>query len=256
MPLRPTGHTDNSFAEALKKNLDAATAAKNDAFVKAVKAELAATAAKDTEKTHEEKLEEHRDDKGHEPATEPQEKQLDKEPIANRKDEPKEETMEGQLRKHEHKHAPNMKAEGTIEQRLNEASHELFPHRNEKAWDRTGDKRPINALPEEMGKASDDDKNKRYEKSSKSAFNMRRQKVASMVKQCPGYLDYKSAVESENSDVKLAAKATFAAVRDMDEAMTEIMKTASSENRHLTVDEKAQIAAIKLHKTELLKGGR
>lgn len=53
--------------------------------------------------------------------------------------------------------------QGTTEQRLNEASKENYPHRNPEAYEKTGDTRPINALPEELGKLSGEAKDKRYQ---------------------------------------------------------------------------------------------
>jgi hypothetical protein len=279
MPLKPTGKTDDVLAAELKKNLEAIEAKKgwtpninvNGANVKEIMAsvqaslaeqlskmmkpedgsgrtfELSAEAAKtkDQDKLHETKLEEHRDEKGQEPPVAIHENQLANEPVANRKDEPKEVTTEGQLRGHDLKHAPNKDGEGTTEQRLNEASKELYPHRNPKAYERTGDKRPVNALPEEMGKASDEGKNERYDKANKVAFNKKRTKIASMVKEFPAYLSYKEA----------GVGPKFAELREVDGVLETIMATASSESRHLTEDEVAQIDALKRRKTELLQQG-
>lgn len=158
--------------------------------------------------------------------------------------------------------APNIDMTGTIEKRMNEASQEAFPHRNPKAHERTGEKRPINALPEEIGNASDAAKNKRYEKSNTrgpktilekdigeqktiKSFNLREQKKAQM-EQCKGYLEYKR--ESEGN-VKVASE-RFAEAKKIDAIMASIMEQSAS--RHLAEDEMAQIDVLKRRKSTLL----
>jgi len=138
----------------------------NDLFME----ELAKRLPKKAEVEHlpemEKQLEEDRKDKGQEAeADNITETQLE------HKDEPKTETFEGQLeksRKASRAATPNIKGEGVTEQRLNEASKDAFPHRNDKAWKRTDEKRPVNALREEMGNASDEAKRERYEKANTS----------------------------------------------------------------------------------------
>lgn len=79
---------------------------------------------------------------------------------------------EGQLsdkRKEAQAAAPNADLQGITEKRLDNAKTVAYPHRNEKAWKRTGDKRPINALREEMGEQSDEARVERYDKACKKA---------------------------------------------------------------------------------------
>ncbi len=270
MPLKPTGKTDDVFASELKKKLEAnASKAKIsinvrgdtvDEIMASVKENLSkmmlstseagrsfdlveAAKTNEVDKSQETKLDEHREEKGQEASTEVQEKSLANDPVANRKEDPKEETTEGQLRKHKTKHAPNADKEGVTEQRLNEASKELYPHRNPQAYERTGDKRPVNALPEELGRNSDEAKRERYEKANKSAFNMKKTKTAAITKNFPAYIEYREA----------GVGPKFAELRNVDGVMESIMSTASIEERDLTQDEIAQIDALKRRKTELLQ---
>jgi hypothetical protein len=260
MPLKPTGKTDDVFASELKKKLEAnASKAKIslnvcgdtvDEIMASVKENLSkmlspveAAKTNEVDKSQETKLDEHREEKGQEASTEGQEKSLANDPVANRKEDPKEETTEGQLRKHKTKHAPNADKEGVTEQRLNEASKELYPHRNPQAYERTGDKRPVNALPEELGRNSDEAKRERYEKANKSAFNMKKTKTAAITKSFPAYIEYREA----------GVGPKFAELRNVDGVMESIMSTASTEERDLTQDEIAQIDALKRRKTELLQ---
>lgn len=130
----------------------------------------AETEAKVEETPKEEQLEKDREEKGQEAeADKITETQL--KDAGERKDEPIHDLPEKQLEKSRsasRNAAPNAKGEGITEQRLNEASKDSFPHRNEKAWKRTENKRPINALREEMGNASDEAKRERYEKANTS----------------------------------------------------------------------------------------
>lgn len=185
------------------------------------------------------------------------------------------------LRDHKGKHAPNADKEGTIEKRMNDASKDFYPHRNPSAYKRTGEKRPVNALPEELGSASDEAKRKRYEKACKpgkerildkdvgsqktaKAFNLREQRLAAiedpfktssgfnlrearLASKTSGYVEYR------NSLAGLSVKESkFAEVQDLDAAMSLIMEEAQTVG--MTADAKAKIAALKARKQEVLGG--
>ena len=228
--------------------------------------------ADDLEKLPETKLEEDRDDKGQEAeADKITEVQLPE--AGERKDDPKEETFEGQLeksRKEKKAAAPNVDLQGVTEQRLNEASKESFPHRNPKAHERTGPKRPINALKEEMGNASDESKRERYEKASKAqksekrildedvgsqktdkkaSFNLKASKVAA-IDACKDYFAYKDNLQGK---VKTASLDKFAAIKELDSCLMEIMESAQKTGKPYSNDDLAKIAALKIRKSELLK---
>lgn len=164
--------------------------------------------------------------------------------------------------------AKNADMQGITEERLNDADKSAYPHRNEKAHERTGDKRPINALREELGSASDEAKRDRQEKADTSgpprlvdqdvgsqltnpktevkAFNLKKKKVAAQ-QVCSDYLSYKN-----DELVKTAGMDKFAEVRELDEVMTQIMETAQNEKRALSHEDMAKIVALKDRKSALL----
>lgn len=146
-----------------------------------------------------------------------------------------EQLIETQLRENPIKNAPNAKedgAGGTIEQQLNEASKDFYPHRNPI---KTGDQRPVNALPKELGNASVEKKDERYEKANKSAvFNLHQEKYA-------GYFNYKNKNGFNLNNEKVAK---------IDSLMSKIMKNA--QKREMTEEEKEIITAMKQKKQELL----
>lgn len=223
----------------------------------------------DLDTPKEELLEKDRDEKNQEPeADKITEKQLPE--AGERKDEIKEETFEGQLeknRKEKKSAAPNVKVEGLTEQRLNDASKDMYPHRNPKAHERTGDKRPVNALKEEMGTASDESKRERYEKANtsgekrildkdvgdqktdKKAFNLKGAKVAA-IDACKNYVAYKDSIEGK---VKTAAVDKFAEIKELDSCLAQIMEAAQKTGKPYTNDDLAKIAALKIRKSEILK---
>lgn len=168
--------------------------------------------------------------------------------------------------------APNADKSGITEKRLNEAKYIVYPHRNENAYKRTGDKRPVNALREEMGDMSDEAKDERYEKASKksqnmpkrildknigeqmvgdsspkvsTAFNLREQREAALSKKLKAYIDYKSNKVSWTVD--------HSKVKEVDSMMEAILAHAQSENRQLNDEEKSKITALKSRKGELLR---
>lgn len=151
--------------------------------------------------------------------------------------------------------------ETTTEGLLN-AANGSYPHRNEKAWSRTKEKRPINALPEEMGKASDEGKVDRYEKASKpgekrvvdkdvgsqrKAYNRKRvlqaRNQAEAEAMVGDYLKYKSSSSHWAIHMNEAKK--------LDAMMADIMSAAAA--RQLNDNEKAQIEALKRRKSDVLK---
>lgn len=233
----------------------------NDTFLDELKRLMPVKAEAKSETPKEEQLEKDRDEKKQEAETDLMEVQLD----SDRKDDPKDETFEGQLeknRKESKAAAPNVDKEGITEQRLNEASKETYPHRNPKAHERTGEKRPINALREEMGNASDEAKRERHDKAmsaqkaeksildedvgsqmtNKKAFNLKGKKTAAL-EACKDYLMYKNAEAEKQS--------RFAEVEELDVVMSGIMEKGQKEA--LNQDDLAKIAALKIRKSELLK---
>jgi hypothetical protein len=160
----------------------------------------------------------------------------------------------------------NADLQGTTEKRLDGASKDAYPHRNEEAFERTGDKRPVNALTEEMGKAGDDAERKRYEEASskaqtdpkrildkdigeqltldhpKKSFNMRKAKVGEVTAACMGYLAYKDS-RPEKWD-------RYASVRGLDAELGAIM--SAIEVRPLTKAELAKVDELKAKKAEML----
>jgi hypothetical protein len=181
-----------------------------------------------------------------EPKEDTTEKLLEK----NRKDEKEPPHIEERLEKKTKELSENQKIEGIVERRLEEASDKNYPHRNEEAWERTEEKRPVNSLPEEMAGSSDDEKNERYEKAEKTNPEKRsvdkdigkqrkNEKIAFNL-----FLQYKGdAVD---------AKRRFSKVCNVDAELSKIMALAGSEKRNLTEEEKKQISAMKAQKSKLL----
>ena len=224
------------------------------------------------EKQKEEQLQEDRDDKSQKAEADViTEQQLPEK--GERKDDPVQQTMEGQLqdnRKESKAAAPNADKQGITEQRLNQATKSLYPHRNPQAHERTGDKRPINALPAELGKQSDEAKRERYEKARQAgekttravdkdigtqmsipktdvkAFNFHKMRREAKPVFTDRYVDYRLAMAGKGKIEQ------FAEVKDLDDCMAGIMQAAQTENRNLNEDEMAKIAAFKQRKSALL----
>jgi hypothetical protein len=158
--------------------------------------------------------------------------------------------------------------EAVVEKQLNDAKGG-YPHRNEEAYRRTGDKRPINALESEMGSASDDAKRKRHEAADKagpprildkdvgkqltnekttirnaSPFNLKSHKEALAKAAYGSYLQYMSGQGPYS--IK------FKEVTELDEKMAGIMKLANSEGRNLSENEQAEILDMKKRKANIL----
>lgn len=222
-----------------------------------------------SDKLHEQRLEEHRDMKGHEHKIGTEEAILD----ADRKYD-SDETGQQLIEKNLREQGVDDDAEKTTEARLNEDKKSHYPHRNPEAHERTGEKRPINALDEEMGDAGDDAKLERYESSSKgkedrvldddvgkqltnektkikNAFNMKKSRVAKTESVGGDYLRYKDHVNGLNGRLWNGARMLQTAAK-LDDAMAKIMKSASDGNRELTDEEKAEIDGLKKRKAELL----
>ena len=147
----------------------------------------------------------------------------------------------------------NQKLSGITEQQLDTAKTTGYPHRNPKAHERAGNKRPINALGAEMGNACDNAKRKRFEDANQpgpkrsldqdigsqmsiKAFNRKQSKTAATAV-TNGYLAYKTASMDK-----------FAEVRVLDSVLSGIMETVQAENRAPNNDEMAQIFALKKQK--------
>lgn len=267
MQIPRAGRTNDLFASELKK---------------LVKVPAAATPAIPEVKTaaelppKEEQLEEDREKHDQEPANKITETDLAQGKEGNRKDEDNKPDLLERMLEDKGKPktaAPNAETVSSItEKRLNDADKSAYPHRNPEAWERTGDKRPINALPEEMGKASDADKRKRWEKANKpgpkrlldkdvgeqmtnekttistkraGAYNHRR-KVQASIDVTGDYVNYRNSTASSK----------FAAIKEVDDMMESIMSSSTNEKRALTNGEVAKIAALKMRKSELLGVGK
>jgi len=259
MQIQKSGRTNDLFANELSRLIPK----------KAVK--------DDGDMPREETLEKDREEKGQKAeADKITELQLPE--AGERKEDPVEQTFEGQLqesRKESRVAAPNADKQGITEARLNDAEKTLYPHRNPEAHERTGEKRPVNALREEMGNASDEAKRERWEKAYKrqksetrvldedigsqltnekttlkKAFNLKARKLSVLVGRCQKYIDYKDATEG---NVKTASMDKFAEVKILDESMFEIIETVKKEGRPMNEDEMAKIAAMKERKTALLE---
>jgi hypothetical protein len=222
---------------------------------------------KEAELPHvEQRLSDDRDDKKQDPQQGTTEAEMSSGDKANRQGpDGAQQLTEKSLREHETK-AANADLQGTTEKRLNDASQSPYPHRNPEAHERTGDKRPVNALDEEMGKAGDAAGSKRYEDASskvqgdtkrildkdvgkqltlehpKKSFNMRKAKVGEMTAACLGYLAYK--------DSKAERWDKYASVRGLDTELGAIM--SAIEIRPLTKAELAKIEELKARKAEML----
>jgi hypothetical protein len=252
MQIQKSGKATDLFAEELKRLMP----------VKAEKVPECCT-------TEEVKLEKDRDEKKQEAeASGTTEVQLPE--AGERKGEPEQDTYEKLL-------DPVRKERETTAQitetRLNNEKGG-YPHRNPEAWERTGDKRPINALKEEMGDASDEGKRERQaeaEKQNKAtprildknpgsqlsnpktklvnkAFNLKQVKTSNAQKYGK-YLLYKSEVEN---GIKTAS---FAEIKQLDSEMSAIMEKAQAENRLLSQAEVTQVTALKQKKSSLLRMG-
>jgi hypothetical protein len=207
----------------------------------------------------EERLDESREDHGHAHEEGTEEKLLG----SDRKAEP--ETGQQLIEKNLRDHGVDKTVAVVTEKQLNEASGG-YPHRNEKAYRRTGDKRPINALDEEMGNAGDASKRKRYEQASKpgkdrildkdvgkqltndkttirKAFNLKNDRRESASKVSGDYVAYREANKYNHK---------FEEVSDADVSMSAIMALANKESRNLTEEEMAKIAEFKEIKSRLL----
>jgi hypothetical protein len=203
------------------------------------------------------------DDKGHEPLADTLENGIEGDRKSN--DDQVRQPIEKNLRDWKVK-GPNSGASGITEKRLNEAKTTLYPHRNEEAWARTGDKRQVNSLPEELGKASDEKKRERWNTANKdgpkrlldedvgkqlelpktkikqkvaATFNLRQQKIAA-VEPYKEYLEYRASKRGGWSD-------RFASIREIDDELREIM----SKNAILSDEQRERIDDLKEKKAEL-----
>jgi len=210
----------------------------SDDFLDSLKLKMAQASVPLVDKRLEKKREESKEDT--------YEKLLEK----NRKDEKEPPHIEERLEKNTKKLSENQKIEGIVERRLEEASDALYPHRNEEAWERTEDKRPVNALPEEMQGSSDEERKERQEKASSTEPEKRvldkdigsqrkNEKIAFNL-----FLKYK--------DDKEDAKRRFSKVCKIDNEMSTIMALAGTEKRNLSDEERQQISDLKTEKSKLL----
>ena len=158
---------------------------------------------------------------------------------------------EVRLRDYKAKNSPNQATQGLPEKRLDRASKEAYPHRNPQAWERTGDQRPINSLPEELPGSSDKEKRERWEQSyNKSKATKRvldedigKQKTIEAAR-LNAYVSYKDDPED--------ARRRYSSILDLDERLSSIMAKASEEHRFLTEEEAKEVTRIKLKKSAAL----
>jgi hypothetical protein len=238
MQIQRSGRTSKDFSESLNKI-----------------SEQAPGLAMHTD----ERLDETRKDHGHahEPGTE--ESLL----ATDRKSQP--EVVQQVVEKNLRDHGVDKTVNVVTEKQLNEASGG-YPHRNEEAYRRTGEKRPVNALDEEMGDAGDASKRKRHNQASKpgkerildkdigkqltnekttirKAFNLKSDKLENAVKLAGDYVSYRSASKYNRK---------FEEASRVDAEMSEILDSAAKESRELTEQEMSKIAVLKANKSLIL----
>lgn len=249
MKINATGQTDDIFAEALKRHL------KKEATT--------------VDQVGEKQLEERRGDLDQSPANVSPEQHLDSD-LSNRTDTEKDSDdsekglIENRLRNQpKGKAANNQDLEGITQARLEKASKDTYPHRNPDAWERTGEKRPVNNLEEEMGEASDEKRLERLEKAEKKAqdepervvdkdigkqrelkpvkaFNLKANKNAEKYAGLEEYLTYKSGSGKVWSG-------RMAKVRKIDEKLAALMGGSISD------EDKKTILSLKGEKATLLR---
>jgi len=158
---------------------------------------------------------------------------------------------EARMKDYSSKGSPNQGTPGLTEKRLDQASKEAYPHRNPEAWERTGDQRPINALPEELPGSSDKEKKERWEQAYNKAKVTKRVLDEDIGKQktieaskLHNYVQYK--------DDPQDAKRRYSSVLELDSKLAEIMSKASSENRFLTSEEAQEVLRLKAGKSRTL----
>jgi hypothetical protein len=247
MKINATGQADDLFMEALKKGLH--------------------KEATTVDQVGEKQLEESRGDLDQKPAEVSPEQHLDSD-LSNRTDTEKDsDDSEGGLIEKRLRDQPkaaaanNQELTGITQARLDNASNDTYPHRNPDAWERTGEKRPVNNLEEEMGEASDEKRAERQEKAEKKAqdqpervvdkdvgkqretkaFNLKRSKNAEKYAGIEDYLAYKS------GGGKVWA-GRFAKAEKIDEKLAGLMGKDD-----LSDKDKQTILALKREKAELLK---
>jgi hypothetical protein len=158
---------------------------------------------------------------------------------------------EARMKDYSAKNSPNQGTQGLTEKRLDRASKEAYPHRNPDAWERTGDQRPINALPEELPGSSDKEKKERWEQAyNKSKATKRvldedigKQKTIEASK-LNNYVQYKDDPED--------AKRRYSSILELDAKLSGIMSKASDENRFLTKEEAEEVLRVKAAKSRML----
>lgn len=250
MRIRSIGQVDDGLIEVLKNKL-----------------KKKADSVRDIQ---EEQLEESREKLDQEPPESNLEQALDQDPSSRTDTEKDSDDSEQGLteRRLRDKDAPgkNTALQGTTQARLEKASTDSYPHRNPEAWERTGDKRPINNLPSEMGEASDEARLKRWRKAEDKAkkqepervvdkdvgeqrpdrkylksFNSRRRKNARKYAKYVDYIVYKAG--SGN-----VWNSRMAKVKKIDAELESIMA-----KQNLGQADRSKITALKERKWELLR---
>lgn len=243
----------------------------DDVFAAELEKRLAQNRVPDEEPPAEERLREYREEKDYNPVDASEEAYLEGDERSGREGRVEPRPYEALLREQEHKNSPNVGATGITEKRLDEASAEQYPHRNPKAWERTEEKRQVNALDEEAGDAGDASKQERYEKASKAsqdqppravdknpgeqmdsdyppikaAYNRKKTKEAQVMNDCSAYLDYRNGH-------KFGLRGKLKEIRQIDDEMSGVMSLAANEGRLLTKPEQRRVIALKNRKSKLL----
>ena len=158
----------------------------------------------------------------------------------------------------------NADLSGITQARLEKASTDVYPHRNPEAWERTGQKRPVNNLEEEMPDTSDAsrlDRMEKHEKSSqdqperivdkdigkqlesKASFNLRQSRNARKYAGHERYLAYKNTQAGEGGTFS----GRMVKLKSLDDKLAAIMSKGQIDE-----DDQKAILALKKEKTALL----
>jgi hypothetical protein len=159
----------------------------------------------------------------------------------------------------------NTDLQGITQARLEKASTDPYPHRNPEAWERTGERRQVNNLPEEMGDGSDESRLERMEKHEKKAqdqpdrivdekpgqqrekkasFNLRRDRGQERFAGAAGYIIHRASVAGT---MKPVYSRRLAKAKAIDEKLASIMSKGQ-----LSDGDRDEILALKKEKTALL----
>jgi hypothetical protein len=158
----------------------------------------------------------------------------------------------------------NADLNGITQARLEKASTDAYPHRNPESWERTGQKRPVNNLDEEMRDTSDESRIDRMEKHEKSAqdqperivdkdvgkqletkasFNLRQARNAKKYAGHERYIAYKNSQAGEGGSFS----GRTVKLQGIDDKLAAIMS-----KEQINEEDQKAILALKKEKTALL----